>query len=251
MVQNLVCFVLLEILLPQFILSKVHWTISSKNAVFGEDIILTCYLEDISTNPKDCPVRQWSGGPKRMGLVYNGYSSDKNKYEEYINQQSFEFSMIIKNFTEFDINVSYTCSCGFHSSTKNLTLDVNTFHYPQAETITTFSVENNFLRVSLDLLKEYPVPNCSLYIGSNKVPVTYNRQTPLKYNAEYMLKEKDCSEQLELKCTFGNIADPVIFKGNQTYDCSGDKSKPRHLNDATTTVASHKGSTTTTSISVD
>lgn len=105
-----------------------HWTISSKNAVFGEDIILTCHLEDISTSPKDCLVRQWSGGPKRMGLVYNGYSSDNNKYEEYIKPQSFEFSMIIKNFTVSDINESYTCSCGFYSSTKNLTLDVNTFY---------------------------------------------------------------------------------------------------------------------------
>lgn len=97
-------------------------------AMFGQNTVLTCHLEDILTNPKDCAVRQWSGGPDRKGLVYNGYSSNKNKYEEDIYFGYFDFSLIIKNLTESAINVNYSCSCGFHSSTRNLSLNENWFH---------------------------------------------------------------------------------------------------------------------------
>lgn len=31
----------------------------------------------------------------------------------------------------------------------------------------------------------------------------------------------DCNKQPELKCTFEHVAEPVIFKGNETYECLG------------------------------
>lgn len=219
-----------------------YWRLSSVPAIFGQDIVLTCYLEDISTNPKDCPVRQWSGGPKRKGLVYNGYSSDNNKYMEYANRDSFQYSLIIRHLAESDINVNYTCTCGFHTSTKNLSLDENTFHYPPTGINDTFSVEDNWLHVSLYLEKVFPVPNCSLYLGNSlilkKVPVTYKNNGLfycVMYNTSYKLKEKDCNKQPELRCTFNPVAESVIIKGTEAYYCSGYKSNTIHLLNATTT----------------
>ncbi|CAG2255182.1 unnamed protein product [Mytilus edulis] len=51
-------------------------------AIFGRDIMLTCYTFLPLKNSKDCPVRQWSGGTDGRGLMYNGFSSNEEKYEE-------------------------------------------------------------------------------------------------------------------------------------------------------------------------
>ncbi|CAG2248494.1 unnamed protein product [Mytilus edulis] len=223
-----------------WVLIDMYWKISSVPAIFGQNIVLTCHLEDILTNPKDCPVRQWSGGPDRRGLVYNGYSSNNNKYEEDKNFGSFDFSLIIKNLTESDINVNYSCSCGFHSSTHNLSLNENWFHYPPTGIHVMFSLEYDLLRVVLDIKRVYPVPNCSLYFNNsltlNIVPVTYKANGfvySVTYNASYRLSEKDCNKQPELKCTFEHVAEPMIFKGNETYECLVYESIPLLLNNAT------------------
>ncbi|CAC5384098.1 unnamed protein product [Mytilus coruscus] len=201
---------------------------SSVPPIFGQNTVPTCHLEDILTNPKDCPVRQWSGGPERRGLMYNGYSSDKNKYEEDLNFGSFEFSLIIKNLTESDINVNYSCSCGFYSSTSNLSINENWFHYPPTGINVMYSLEYDLLRVVLDIKRVYPVPNCSLYFNNSLtlkiVPATYKINGfvySVTYNASYTLTEKDCTKQPELKCTFEHVAEPVIFKGNEKYECLG------------------------------
>ncbi|CAC5421876.1 unnamed protein product [Mytilus coruscus] len=216
---------LILLILP-CVFSKVYWRLSSLPAIFGQDTVLTCHLDEIFTHPKDCTVRQWSGGPERRGLVYNGYSSDSNKYEEYTNMGSFEFSLIIKHLTESDIDVNYTCSCGFNTSTKNLSLDANSFHYPPAGINHTFSIEHDLLGVLLTFRKVFPVPNCSLYLGDSlittKVPVTHKSNGlvySVRYNASYTLKEKDCNKLPELKCTFNHVAEAVIFKGHETYHC--------------------------------
>ncbi|CAC5407924.1 unnamed protein product [Mytilus coruscus] len=213
---------------------------SSVPAIFGQNTVLTCHLEDISTNPKDCSVRQWSGGPDHRGLLYNGYSSDSNKYKEDVNLGSFDFSLIIKNLTESDINVNYTCSCGFHTSTNNLSLNENSFQYPPTGINVKFSFDNNLLRVFLGLKKVYPVPNCSLYFGNSPtlkiVPVTYKTNGfvySVTFNDSYTLIEKDCNKQPELKCTFEHVAEPVIFKGNETYECLAYESIPLLMNNAT------------------
>lgn len=96
-------------------------------AIFGRDIMLTCYTFHPLQNSKDCPVRQWSGGTDGRGLMYNGFSSNEEKYEEKVNLLSSQFSLIIKNFSITDINVNYTCSCGFFASTHQLQLDEKCF----------------------------------------------------------------------------------------------------------------------------
>jgi hypothetical protein len=61
-----------------------------------------------------CQVRQWYSGKKR--LLYNDASVDATKYEDRTDVASTEFSLVIKNYTESDLNINYTCSCGTLSS---------------------------------------------------------------------------------------------------------------------------------------
>jgi hypothetical protein len=72
-----------------------------------------------------CQVRQWYSGKKR--LLYNDASVDATKYEDRTDVASTEFSLVIKNYTESDLNINYTCSCGFKSYTKRLGLSDNNF----------------------------------------------------------------------------------------------------------------------------
>ena len=94
--------------------------------MYGENIILTCKTGHVLTDRRDaCRVHQWYSGKKR--LVYNGVPIDTTKYEDRTNVSSTEFSLVIKNYTESDLNISYTCSCGFKSYTTHLALSDKDF----------------------------------------------------------------------------------------------------------------------------
>ena len=102
--------------------------------MYGDNIILTCKAGHVLTDRRDgCRVRQWYSGEKR--LLYNGGSVDATKYEEQTNERtnertnvsSMEFSLVIKNYSESDLNIDYACSCDFESYGKRLGLNNNNF----------------------------------------------------------------------------------------------------------------------------
>lgn len=93
-------------------------------AVFGQDVILTCYTFKPIQN---CPVRKWTGGTEGLGLMYNGFSLNAKKFEEKANFSSNQFSLIVRNFSITDINVNYTCSCGFFVCKRQLKIDEKHF----------------------------------------------------------------------------------------------------------------------------
>ena len=92
---------------------------SNKPVIYGNNIILTCQTGHVLTYRRDgCRVRQWYSDQKRF--LYNGASLDATKYEDRTNVSSMEFSLVIKNYTESDLNIDYTCSCGFKFYAKRL-----------------------------------------------------------------------------------------------------------------------------------
>ena len=90
----------------------VYWIVSNKPVIYGDDIILTCKTGHVLTDTNECPVRQWYGGHKNKLLLYNKVSRDVTKYQDRTNLSSTEFSLVIKNYTESNLNINYTCSCG-------------------------------------------------------------------------------------------------------------------------------------------
>lgn len=101
------------------------WSLSTLPAIFGKDVALTC---EIRIKAKDCSVRQWSGGQGGKAIMYNGITSKPFKYQEKVDLQSTNFSLIIKNVLESDVNVNYTCSCDFKSFKKKLSLEEKLFY---------------------------------------------------------------------------------------------------------------------------
>jgi hypothetical protein len=57
-------------------------------------------------------------------------SVDTTTYEDSTNLSSTEFSVVIKNYTESDLNINYACSCGFTTTVANhswfLIIDITT-----------------------------------------------------------------------------------------------------------------------------
>ena len=99
---------------------------SNKPVIYGENIILTCKTRDVLTDRGGaCQVRQWLSGRKL--LLYNDVPIDATRYEGGTNLSSTAFSLVIKNYTESDLNINYTCSCGFKSYTTRLDLSDNNF----------------------------------------------------------------------------------------------------------------------------
>ena len=97
---------------------------SNKPVIYGHNIILTCKTGHVLTDGA-CSVRRWYSDHKQ--LLYNGASVDATKYEERTNVSSTEFSLVIKNYTELDLNINYTCSCDFNYYTKRLALNDSNF----------------------------------------------------------------------------------------------------------------------------
>ena len=100
---------------------------SNKPVIYGDNIILTCKTGHVLTNRVECPVRQWYGGHKDKLLLYNKVSRDATKYEDKTNLSSTEFSLVIRNYTESDLNINYTCSCGLKFYTQCLSINDSNF----------------------------------------------------------------------------------------------------------------------------
>jgi len=101
--------------------------VSNTPVIYGDNIILTCKTRHVLTDRVKCPVRQWYSSHNNTLLLYNKVSRDVTKYEDRTNLSSTEFSLVIKNYTESDLNIKYTCSCGVKSYTRRLGLNDNNF----------------------------------------------------------------------------------------------------------------------------
>lgn len=105
-----------------------YWNLSTSPAIFGQEITLTCHLEEISTNPTKCAERKWIVDPGNKVLTNRGVSSENKKYSEVISQHNPTFDLKIMNLAESDVNVDYTCTCDFKTFSKKLVLKEERFH---------------------------------------------------------------------------------------------------------------------------
>ncbi|XP_063400121.1 uncharacterized protein LOC134684744 [Mytilus trossulus] len=106
-------FVLLVLLLLAWKKRKkwiIFWQILSP-LILGNDIQLVC----TATGKKCTGTFQWDGGPqKETGFItFDSTVSDLSKYS-LDRKQKGHYTLTIKNLTERDLNISYTCHCGFY-----------------------------------------------------------------------------------------------------------------------------------------
>lgn len=184
------------------------WELSSYPAVFGQDVKLFCNASSIG----DCcktKSRRWNGGPEQVTLTLNEISSS-SKYTSTMVVDGF--TLVIRDFSEKDINILYTCSYGFQHYEHILSINNSFEKYP---TILHALHHNRVLGLSISLRQVYPIPSCvgvfnendisdSLVMLSSKETIFYN--TEVTYNGTEIVQ---CGV-LAVNCTVGSRSFQII-----------------------------------------
>ena len=223
--------------------SKVYWIVSNKPVMYGDNIILTCKTEHVLTDRVECPVRQWYGGHKDKLLLFNKASRDVTKYEDRTNLSSTEFSLVIKNYTESDLNINYTCSCGVKSYTGRLGLSDNNFIVHPLRMETHIQQSNEKLSIYIHIERVFPGPKLSIAIGERTLfdnliftSVKSDAFYYGTYEAIFNIVADDCGKKPTLFCSVGNEYNIVTISGEPIRNCTvrGDGvSTPRYTNTST------------------
>ena len=86
----------------------VQWTVLDTSSKLGQDLTLFCKVDNCTVHK----TKRWYGGPDdNVLMVYQGTSTNKTKYNTAIVKNGFILTIL--HLTVKDLNVSYTCSCGF------------------------------------------------------------------------------------------------------------------------------------------
>lgn len=99
---------------------SITWNVTSKPAIFGDDVELSCY---IGVEVVDCnnQLRQWIGGQHYTSLCQNMECSNDTKYHVKEGTPCV-YTLIIEKFSMEDINCDYACHFGTRSKRMNLQL---------------------------------------------------------------------------------------------------------------------------------
>jgi hypothetical protein len=91
-----------------FTIIIVKWTVNDTSPKLGQNLTLFCEVDNWFANE----TKRWHGGPDDTLLMLNsGISTGKTKYNTAIDKNGFILTIL--NLSVEDLNVSYTCSCGF------------------------------------------------------------------------------------------------------------------------------------------
>lgn len=118
-----------------------------------------CTLDDCYSSNL---TKRWHGGPENVLLVLNDISTNINKYRTEIEKE--HYMLIIKKLTIKDLNVSYTCSCGFQQKTKILS-ENEVFHRHTVGTSGVNSSDVTNLSTDVILGTVIPIVVFSIIIG--------------------------------------------------------------------------------------
>lgn len=208
--------------------ATMHWSIANTPIIYGKNIVLTCETGKTLLNG-NCPVRQWFSGPQYKQLIYNSYPSIKTKYEDRTNLSTTHFSLVIKNCTEADLNINYTCSCGFESYTKNLSINEDNFVVQPERKNVTFEENNRKLSIKIELLRVYPRPKCYAIIGSRRIDtfsivkniksITDGISYDFCLEEDVILGERDCKKNPEIVCDVGKLHAFITVTGEEIHNC--------------------------------
>lgn len=94
--------------------------------VFGTDVRLVCNISCCSRNQGTAQA-SWDILRDKISInvAANSHSRDISKYEVLVGEN--RCSLVIKNFSQTDVNISYTCTSNFKSYTKVLEINEDEF----------------------------------------------------------------------------------------------------------------------------
>ncbi|XP_076106726.1 uncharacterized protein LOC143075249 isoform X2 [Mytilus galloprovincialis] len=188
------------------------WKLTNTRVTFGKDVYLMCLLDEVecNTSKQEPDPRGWTGGPQYQLLCMDGDCRNSSKYEMVTQSTSLNFGLLIHNFSESDLNHSYTCSCGFNDFHGNLSIEPKQVMSLQSITKTIKdknNINNDNMAIEIMLHKVNPVPNCSAllkgrFINDATISViqwyTYHNDVKVIYN--FPVDSVGCEGRLQILC---------------------------------------------------
>ena len=119
----------------------VKWKVRDTSSKLGQGLTLFCKVDNCTVHE----TKRWYGGPDdKVLMLNNGISTVKAKYRTSIEKNGFILTIL--NLTVKDLNVSYTCSCGFDMDKHMLYIkDVNMGKCNSKNVDIKFSIHDAFL----------------------------------------------------------------------------------------------------------
>ncbi|CAG2202158.1 unnamed protein product [Mytilus edulis] len=166
------------------------WKLTNTRVTFGKDVYLMCLLDEVECNTSK--------------------QEPDLEYEMITQSTSLNFGLLIHNFSESDLNHSYTCSCGFNDFHGNLSIEPKQVMSLQSITKTIKdknNINNDNMAIEIMLHKVNPVPNCSAllkgrFINDATVTVmkwyTYYNDVKVIYN--FPVDSVACEGRLQILC---------------------------------------------------
>lgn len=146
---------------------KITWEAKTP-ITFGGDAELICNIPCCIDDSKSQASWHVKRGNESINVAINEQSRYPTKYQILTGQNSCR--LVIKNFEPLDVNIMYTCTHNFESSTKMLTLEENSFEsQPTNKTMTVRDAsKHNLYMVNATFSDVYPEPKCkATYNGNN------------------------------------------------------------------------------------
>ncbi|CAG2192258.1 unnamed protein product [Mytilus edulis] len=195
---------------------SVFWTLKTIPAVFGNDVQLQCHVGPETTGKNR--ARQWSGGKDQKLLIFNGNSTNYDKYTEAYHETLKISVLTIKKFEIDDVNIKYVCQQGFSTYSNTLKLMPDIFQYIPRRIGTVISQEAGQISITFD--RVYPVPSCTALLGkqniTDKVKIVtipnesiYQSQISISYS---QFSEESLPHQIDLVCLVGTKEIKQSFK---------------------------------------
>ncbi|CAC5424081.1 unnamed protein product [Mytilus coruscus] len=174
--------------------TSIKWDIKEEYLVYGQDVTLACNVMSCQPNT----AKMWIGGPNFNLLCFDGYSTNKNKYEMMFNHSRHEYDLIIRGFNFSDANCHYACSCGLQRYTNKLKLKDSNFIYLPV-VVQDFS-KQTVDRFQIDLLmKVFPLPTCEFVYEDNAFLVNFNTVIKGPTRSDFELNTVRIQRTIDLK----------------------------------------------------
>lgn len=164
--------------------NNLHWTINKLPVVFYSDVTLSCIVP--ASRPCCEKTRKWKRGRGRSQklILFNGSSANSSKYQEVVKKNGFD--LVIKDFSEDDMNVNYSCFYEFLSYSKNLTIEEESYKIePRNITVNLHcNITTGEVGLQISVGQVYPFPECKtdftdmnisvdIYVSEVKIGLAY------------------------------------------------------------------------------
>lgn len=197
------------------------WNITSIPVKFGNTAELSCFISDYD-NTCTQELRQWIGGQQYTSLCQNMRCSDGTKYHVKL-KTACSYTLMITNFSMYDVNCDYSCFYGTHSYRRYLQLNSNEFVAVPRIRHKNMSLIGGFIDIQVSLEDVYPSPKCQALLAGKNITNSLLVITSTKeyfYDVELQVTHPInlCDGNATIHCYLGK--EEIIVLNEYIDDCS-------------------------------